>query len=760
MSAPAEPLPITAEPPVATAFRPRAVDRWLAWVGDRINPILVKEGRQALKSRQFVTTFSLVLFFAWGWTLVGAAMTGPEARYSGGGQEMFIGYYVILGLALLVVVPFGAFRSLLAEREEQTYESVAITTLRPSQIVGGKLCSAGLQMLIYFSALAPCLAFTYLLRGIDLFTILFSLLVMVLVSAALSLGGLLLATLATEKHWQTLLTVLLILGLLYAAGLVLGLVVESAVERVDRSFATREFWQGFAAVCLIGLGMGLLVFYAAAARLTFVSENRSTRLRLLMLLEHAILVGVFSWFWLKRTASMSGFLIFALVCLCLYWYGLGVLMTAESGQLSLRVRRRLPQSTLGRAVLGWLQPGPGTGYVFTLASLLGAILVLAVAVRAEPPVTVGVGFYFARPAAVIPFAILAVSYVAIYLGLGLLVLRLLRRFVGAPLMLALLVQLLLMLLLTFVPLLVQAFSLTLRQADYSPWQYFNPFWTLSYVAFHFDWFPPFTEVLWVVPGAAAVVFCGNLPWIIGELRQGRVEVPARVAEEDAALAALRRACRPGPHQPLGRLTPGRPLTVGAMATLAWPCLPLREFFGMPTQAWAWHPTYRNTSAVDLRRRDAQPRTTLVDVAQHVGHRRLPGNLLRGTLQEHVVDPLDVDGRKAGGAQAHGKRVLVDDRRGLGLEPREGFRGQREGGTVRGDFPAFPAEPSPQVALISASRIGRLGMKRLARVIGEEPFRTVRRDQGSQHATARPGSSRLHKRIHAWERWPKSVTSRG
>ncbi|MGE4004134.1 MAG: hypothetical protein AB7I48_28460, partial [Planctomycetaceae bacterium] len=37
----------------------------LEWVGDRANPILVKETRQSLKSRQFVVTFMLLLAASW-----------------------------------------------------------------------------------------------------------------------------------------------------------------------------------------------------------------------------------------------------------------------------------------------------------------------------------------------------------------------------------------------------------------------------------------------------------------------------------------------------------------------------------------------------------------------------------------------------------------------------------------------------------------------------------------------------------------------
>ena len=42
-----------------------SLEKLLARIGDRLNPILVKEARQALKSRQFTVTFSLLLFGAW-----------------------------------------------------------------------------------------------------------------------------------------------------------------------------------------------------------------------------------------------------------------------------------------------------------------------------------------------------------------------------------------------------------------------------------------------------------------------------------------------------------------------------------------------------------------------------------------------------------------------------------------------------------------------------------------------------------------------
>src|SRR5204863_1400529 len=99
-----------------------------------------------------------------------------------------------------VVVPYSAFRSLAAEREDNTYDLLSITTLRPWQIVSGKLGSAIVQMGVYFSAITPCLAFTYLLRGIDLPTIAVLLTYLFFCSLGLSMVGILLAT-STKRRF-------------------------------------------------------------------------------------------------------------------------------------------------------------------------------------------------------------------------------------------------------------------------------------------------------------------------------------------------------------------------------------------------------------------------------------------------------------------------------------------------------------------------------------------------------------------------------
>ena len=84
------------------------IERRLFAASDWLNPILVKETRQALKSWQFALTFVLLLVACWIVTIGGVAMIGPSIYYAAGGGELLRAYYFILSFPLLVVVPFAA----------------------------------------------------------------------------------------------------------------------------------------------------------------------------------------------------------------------------------------------------------------------------------------------------------------------------------------------------------------------------------------------------------------------------------------------------------------------------------------------------------------------------------------------------------------------------------------------------------------------------------------------------------------------------
>ncbi|MGE0607934.1 MAG: ABC transporter permease [Pirellulales bacterium] len=538
----ASPFAVPDEPDAADARFWVRLDRTMSRMSERLNPILVKEARQALKSKQFSITFTLLLFCGWAVSIVGVAYGGVEMKYGANGPTMFMFYFMILALPMLVIVPLSAFYSLSTEYSDGTFELLSVTTLGSWQIVAGKLGSALLQMLVYLSAMAPCLAFTYLLRGIDLPTILFSLLYVFMASLGLSLIGLLLATVTQQKHWQIVLLVLLLGILLFAAGIVCTAILEGLLYESNGLFDNRYFYIFNGVLLTIYLGYFALFYCLAAGRLTFASENRSTPSRIVMLAQQAMFFGWMAWGFLQEPAS-EWWLLFTTIC-AINWYVMGIFLTSEDPELSPRVQRRLPRSFLGRLFFSWFTPGPGSGYMFVLANLAAAILLGAAFMSAYQMFVPGGARFGLRQGwrTLLLFALLAYCYTAIYLGLGQLILAWMRRRFAVSEVFAVLLQALLQLLLCAVPAVINAYVENWRE-NYTLLQFVNPWWTIPEL-----WFSGLGPDPWLgidqelalvltVPPLAALIIFVNLRGVAEEVRKTRIAPPVRVLEEDAALHA-------------------------------------------------------------------------------------------------------------------------------------------------------------------------------------------------------------------------------
>ena len=235
--------------------------------------------------------------------------------------------------------------------------------------------------------------------------------------------------------------------------------------------------------------------------------------------------------WYESSTSAETLVITAWGC-GLHWYVMGVFMTGEPSQLSPRVKRDLPQSFLGRAFMTWFNPGPASGYMFAVASYLGAVLLILAAAAT----TTFTATYLSADSAVVMCG-LGLAYVTIYLGIGRLLLSMLARAMKVTVATRLLVHALLLFVGTLVPITVQMTVPGLRHLDYTLLQAPNPFWTLAEATS----FRPSYEIwtsLMLLGVAAVIVFVLNLPAIAAEVRQTRIAAPERVVEEDAEQAAL------------------------------------------------------------------------------------------------------------------------------------------------------------------------------------------------------------------------------
>ncbi|GAA5506036.1 ABC transporter permease [Novipirellula caenicola] len=342
-------------------------DAWCEKMGDRLNPILVKETRQALKSRQFVVTFSVLLFAAFAWTVVGSLSQMPQIYTTPSAARLMIGYYVVLAIPMLLVVPLAAYRSLEGEIDDGTLELLSITALSPWQIVLGKLASASLQMMIYFVALFPCMAYAYTLRGVDLPTTLIIIAALLVAGLMLTVAALFLAPLAQSRTGRIATLLMLMMILLFAEYTIGYLVIDLILN--GNPFTSDWIFFLCTSTVLVSLSSGHLLLTATAAQLTPESENRSTNLRISMMILSMILITIGAYAVRGLDPSENIFVMIA-VTLAVLWTIFGSMLAAESPVMTPRIRRELPQSFFARVALTWLTPGPATGLVFASINIV------------------------------------------------------------------------------------------------------------------------------------------------------------------------------------------------------------------------------------------------------------------------------------------------------------------------------------------------------------------------------------------------------
>ena len=106
-------------------------------------------------------------------------MRWPAAR---AGRWTFVALMACLAFLGLVVVPLGAFNALRRERIEQTFDLITLTALSSRRVVVGKLMAQAVRLTTLFAAMAPFVAMSFLLGGIDFVTIAISLVVLLMAS--------------------------------------------------------------------------------------------------------------------------------------------------------------------------------------------------------------------------------------------------------------------------------------------------------------------------------------------------------------------------------------------------------------------------------------------------------------------------------------------------------------------------------------------------------------------------------------------------
>ena len=336
-------------------------------LSDRLNPIVVKELRQAVQSR-FVVSMLLVLLSIQ-LTAVGLYLlfnTAASSDFRAGRTIFAILFTIMLGVSLIFVPAYTAVR-MIAERSDTNVDLLFITTIKPRSIVAGKLLTAAVLTTLIMSACLPFMVFTYFLRGIDLITIFWVLAYAFLIIVSSGVLALLLGSLPYGRVVKAFLSLILLALCLIAFFSTVGMMFWFVEQGFGAAYDTWEFWRVILTTALIALGLFGFAIVLCIALLTPLSANRAFPVRIYLTLAWALtLATTIAW---SRYAHTNSPLLVWVIIISILFSVMFLGAVSEREESGARVLRKVSARPLRRWMAFLFASGAANGLVW--ASLLG-----------------------------------------------------------------------------------------------------------------------------------------------------------------------------------------------------------------------------------------------------------------------------------------------------------------------------------------------------------------------------------------------------
>lgn len=128
---------------------------------DWLSPILVKELRQGMRTKVFITTFIAIQLFM----IIGVLVSLASPNDRGASSGLF---WTVLGIAILFAMPVRGLGALSGEVKGNTLELMLLTQLSAWRITAGKWLALVLQSLLIICAVLPYMVLRYFLGGVDI----------------------------------------------------------------------------------------------------------------------------------------------------------------------------------------------------------------------------------------------------------------------------------------------------------------------------------------------------------------------------------------------------------------------------------------------------------------------------------------------------------------------------------------------------------------------------------------------------------------
>ena len=363
----------------------RSVTRILETIGNSLNPIVIKELRQAVQGKFLAAV--LLIFLGVQLLTVGLYLANDFVSSSfDAGRTLFKTLASMLLVTCLILVPAYTGLRLAIERSDANVDLLFITTLRPRSIIWGKFFAALVFTALIYSACMPFIALTYLLRGVDLPSIFILLALDFIVVAVAIQCTILLGCLPANRVFKIILGLGWFFLMIAVIPVYIGLTVFSGISLLDRGLGSLMGSWKFLATCsgvlIAGLACIGLLAKLATALISPLAANRALPVRVYVSAVWLVTaIGTAIW---SVAAGMNAPIgIWTVVHVLLQCIGLFIAVS-EREALGQRVRQSIPRSRLRRPLAFLFYSGAGGGVAWSSLMIILTLLISTVVLVAFP----------------------------------------------------------------------------------------------------------------------------------------------------------------------------------------------------------------------------------------------------------------------------------------------------------------------------------------------------------------------------------------
>lgn len=353
---------------------------WREW---ELNPIVIKELRQAVRSwavTGMLLLFLIVLFIASLIFLVTQSFDASPNMQLGG--IMFSVFVVILAGASVFFIPLYVGVRVAVERQENNPDLLYVTTLSPARIIRGKFLCGAYVALLFFSACMPFMAFTNLLRGVDLPTVFYILFYLFVAVCAANMIAIFLACIPASRPFKILFAIAGFFASFWIVIPLIALSLEFMRSGVGAMMSGRDFWIGTLTALAIIAAITGLFFVLSVALISPPSANRALPVRIYMTVIW-LLGGLLAFGWVAQTGETQRILVWTYSTFIMMMFSL-IVIISNSDQPSLRIQRRIPRSPLKRPFAFFFFNGAAGGLLWVGGILAATCFLTNVITRAFP----------------------------------------------------------------------------------------------------------------------------------------------------------------------------------------------------------------------------------------------------------------------------------------------------------------------------------------------------------------------------------------